>query len=60
MRIAEPVAPPVVLACLACGFDYTVTTVDVDGCRLGAVWTCSCGIRYIPPGGETSHRVVRP
>jgi hypothetical protein len=56
----EPLAPPIILACRRCGFDYTVWTVDPDGSRMGVVWVCGCGINYIPPGGETSYLLVRP
>ncbi len=53
-------APLVVLECQGCGFDYTVDVMDGKEGVEGAMWACSCGSRYIPPGGEMSHRFVRP
>ncbi len=57
---ADPIAPPILVACLECGFDYSVRTIKIGGNERGSVWVCECGSRYIPPGGEMSHRVVRP
>ena len=56
----DPEPPLVILACPQCGPEYTVTKVDAGEGRVGGLWTCSCGHRYIPAGGELSERFVRP
>ena len=53
-------APPIVLACTQCRFDYTVEKIDFGKGRVGAFWICACGSRYFPPGGEESFELVRP
>ena len=59
--LRRPVAPPsVVLACERCGFDYTVTRIEVGAREKALLWTCSCGSRFIPPGGVPSFQLVRP
>lgn len=52
--------PSVILACEMCGFDYVVTKVSIGEGRDGVLWECSCGIRYLPPGGQESYGLVRP
>ena len=58
--LRQPAPPSVVLACERCGFDYTVSRIDVGGGRKALLWTCSCGSRFIPPGGVPSFQLVRP
>ena len=53
-------SPLVVVACKECGFDYEVTKVTFDDGRAGAIWSCACGSRYIPPGGGDFFSLVRP
>src|SRR5213592_1636538 len=55
----QPDPPAVVLSCERCGFDYTITRVEISG-RPGVVWTCECGSEFIPPGGPESFNLVRP
>jgi len=50
----------VVLACERCGFDYTVTRIEVGGGKEANIWSCDCGSRYIPPGGVPTSQLVRP
>jgi len=51
--------PYVVLSCERCGFDYTVTRIEICG-KPGIVWTCDCGSQFLPPGGPESFNLVRP
>jgi len=53
-------APPVVIACEQCGFEYSVTSIDGGRGHGGVLWECACGIRYIPPGGKDSYSLVKP
>ena len=55
----QPDPPAVVLSCERCGFDYTITRVEISG-KPGVVWTCECGSEFIPPGGPESFDLVRP
>ena len=55
----QPDPPAVVLACERCGFDYTITRIEISG-KPGVVWTCECGSEFIPPGGPESFDLVRP
>ena len=55
----QPDPPAVVLSCERCGFDYTITRVEISG-KPGVVWTCECGSEFIPPGGPESFNLVRP
>jgi hypothetical protein len=55
-----PATPAVVLACENCGFDYTVTRIETPGGESAIVWSCSCGSRFIPPGGVPTSQLVRP
>ncbi len=55
----QPDPPAVVLSCEQCGFDYSITRVEISG-RPGVVWTCECGSEFIPPGGPESYDLVRP
>lgn len=55
---AEP--PSVVLACERCGFDYTVSRLEVGAEKKALLWTCDCGTRFIPPGGVPSFQLLRP
>ena len=55
----EPDPPAVVLSCERCGFDYSITRIEISG-RPGVVWTCECGSEFIPPGGPESYDLVRP
>lgn len=55
----QPDPPAVVLACERCGFDYTITRIEISG-KPGVVWTCECGSEFIPPGGPESFNLVRP
>jgi hypothetical protein len=55
-----PATPAVVLACENCGFDYSVTRIETAGGESAIVWTCSCGSRFIPPGGVPTSQLVRP
>lgn len=58
--VEEPVgAPLVVVACEKCGFDYHVSRIRFDDGTAGAIWSCACGSRYIPPGGGESFSLVR-
>jgi len=58
--LRQPAAPSVVLACEFCGFDYSVTRIEMDDGKVAVVWTCSCGSRFIPPGGIPMSQLVRP
>jgi len=58
--LADPRGPLVVVACRQCGFDYEVTKIPFDDGSSGAIWSCECGSRYIPPGGGDSFNLVRP
>jgi len=58
--LRQPVAPSVVLACEQCGFDYSVTRIELSGGKEAAIWSCECGSRYIPPGGVSTSEYVRP
>ena len=58
--LRQPVAPSVVLACEQCGFDYTVSRIEVGGGKAAVVWSCDCGSRFIPPGGVPTSQLVRP
>jgi len=60
LLMRQPVAPSVVLACEQCGFDYTVTKIELAGGKEAAIWSCECGSRYIPPGGVELSQYVRP
>src|SRR5213596_924280 len=60
LLMRQPVAPSVVLACERCGFDYTVTRIEVGGGKEANIWSCDCGSRYIPPGGVPTSQLVRP
>jgi len=55
----QPDPPAVVLSCERCGFDYTITRIEISG-QPGVVWTCECGSEFIPPGGPESFNLVRP
>jgi len=55
----QPDPPAVVLSCERCGFDYTITKIEISG-KPGVVWTCECGSEFIPPGGPESFNLVRP
>lgn len=55
----QPDPPAVVLSCERCGFDYTITRIEISG-KPGVVWTCECGSEFIPPGGPESFDLVRP
>jgi hypothetical protein len=64
-RVIEAAADPrslplVVVACRQCGFNYEVTKIAFDDGSAGAIWSCECGSRYIPPGGGDSFNLVRP
>ena len=52
-------SPLVVVACVECGFNYSVEKIDFGEGRIGAFWICGCGSRYIPPGGKDSFELVR-
>jgi len=58
--LRQSAAPSVVLACELCGFDYSVTRIEMDDGKVAIVWTCSCGSRFIPPGGVPISQLVRP
>src|SRR3989442_11268018 len=60
LLMRTPAAPSVVLACERCGFDYTVTRIEVGGGKEANIWSCDCGSRYIPPGGVPTSQLVRP
>jgi len=49
-----------VLACEQCGFDYSVTKIELAGGKEAAIWSCECGSRYIPPGGVELSQYVCP
>ena len=55
----QPDPPAVVLSCERCGFDYSITRIEISG-KPGIVWTCECGSEFIPPGGPESFDLVRP
>ena len=55
----QPDPPVIVLSCERCGFDYTITRIEISG-KPGVVWTCECGSEFIPPGGPESFDLVRP
>lgn len=55
----QPDPPAVVLSCERCGFDYSITRIEISG-KPGVVWTCECGSEFIPPGGPESFDLVRP
>ena len=55
----QPDPPAIVLSCERCGFDYSITRIEISG-RPGVVWTCECGSEFIPPGGPESFDLVRP
>ena len=55
----QPDPPAVILSCERCGFDYTITRIEISG-KPGVVWTCECGSEFIPPGGPESFNLVRP
>lgn len=55
----QPDSPAVVLSCERCGFDYSITRIEISG-KPGVVWTCECGSEFIPPGGPESFNLVRP
>jgi hypothetical protein len=55
----QPDPPAVVLSCERCGFDYSITRIEISG-KPGVVWTCECGSEFIPPGGPESYDLVRP
>jgi hypothetical protein len=55
-----PATPAVVLACENCGFDYSITQIETEGGEKAIIWTCSCGSRFIPPGGVPTSQLVRP
>jgi hypothetical protein len=54
-RIVErgPGAPPVILECEICGFNYRVTTITSGPMQGGLVWECRCGTRFLTPGGAS-------
>jgi hypothetical protein len=56
----QPVAPAVILACENCGFDYSVTRLELAAGETAIVWTCDCGSRFIPPGGAPTSQMIRP
>ena len=55
----QPDPPAVILSCERCGFDYSITRIEISG-KPGVVWTCECGSEFIPPGGPESFDLVRP
>ncbi len=56
----ELIAPAVVVACERCGFNFTVTTIDLGLGQTAILWECACGSRYHVPGGKDSFNLVRP
>jgi len=60
LLLRQPVAPSIVLACEQCGFDYSVTKIELAGGKEAAIWSCECGSRYIPPGGVELSQYVCP
>lgn len=58
--LRQPAPPAVILACEECGFDYTVTRLEMPGGETAIVWTCTCGSRFMAPGGAPTSRLIRP
>src|SRR3989475_9847715 len=54
----QPDPPAVVLSCEHCGFDYSITRIEISG-KPGVVWTCEFGSEFIPPGRPEAFYLVR-
>ena len=48
-----------VIACSRCGFDYGLRRIVYDGGKVGYLWLCDCGPRFIPQGGESAKLLVK-